>query len=180
MKRSLTKQQQNLVEMNHNLIYGFANRNNLNIDEYYDLLAIGLCKAAKIFDNNKSEFSTLAYYCMRNEVYQHWKHIKTKSYIPNEIVLSYDALNNTDNIENKNSFLEILTDKKLTEDIVINDLMENAIFNILSKKERIIVEFLVSGLNQIEISEKLGCTKQCISAIVCKIRKKCARYLNKY
>ena len=39
MNNQLTKEQQELVEKNHNLIYGFANKNKLNIEEYYGILA---------------------------------------------------------------------------------------------------------------------------------------------
>lgn len=46
----LTKEQQELVEKNHQLIYGFANQNGVDPEETYDVLAIGLCKAALSFD----------------------------------------------------------------------------------------------------------------------------------
>ena len=37
MSEQLTKQQQQLAESNHKLIYKFANQKNLAIDEYYDI-----------------------------------------------------------------------------------------------------------------------------------------------
>ena len=42
----LTKEQKELVENNHKLIYYYIHKNGLSVDEYYDILAIGLCKAA--------------------------------------------------------------------------------------------------------------------------------------
>ena len=66
----LTLDQQRIVSENHNLIYSLANKKNINLDEYYDVLAIGLCKAAMIYNENKSKFSTLAFTCMLNE-YRH-------------------------------------------------------------------------------------------------------------
>ncbi len=68
MDDALSKDQQDLVSDNHNLIYSYANKMNLDINEYYDLLAIGLCKAAKMYDPNRGyAFSTYAYFVMRNE-----------------------------------------------------------------------------------------------------------------
>ena len=36
----------------------------LDVEEWYDIAAIGLCKAANTYNNDKSEFSTYAYKCM--------------------------------------------------------------------------------------------------------------------
>ena len=47
--KQLTPEQQKLVTDNHNLIYSLANAKNIDLDEYYDVLAIGLCKAAITF-----------------------------------------------------------------------------------------------------------------------------------
>ena len=41
----LTNDQRKLVEQNHNLIYAFLHTKNLNIEEWYDICAISLCKA---------------------------------------------------------------------------------------------------------------------------------------
>ena len=49
----LTKEQKELVENNHKLIYYYIHKNGLSLDEYYDILAIGLCKAALNFDESK-------------------------------------------------------------------------------------------------------------------------------
>ena len=57
-----------IVEENHNLIYAFLNKCHLPTNEYYDLAAIGLCKAAKTWDCDRQKFSTYAYTCMFNEV----------------------------------------------------------------------------------------------------------------
>lgn len=60
-------EQVRLVEENHNLIYGFLRKHNLNEDFYGDA-AIGLCKAAMNYDSSTgASFSTYAYKCMFNE-----------------------------------------------------------------------------------------------------------------
>lgn len=58
-----------LIIDNHNLIYGYAIENHLDIEEYYGILAIGLVKAAERFDASYgSSFSTFAHKVMKNEV----------------------------------------------------------------------------------------------------------------
>lgn len=50
----LTQQQQHLVEDNHKLIYFYLYRNSLSVDEFYDVAAIGLCKAAITYNGQQS------------------------------------------------------------------------------------------------------------------------------
>mgnify|MGYP001317500519 CR=1 FL=1 len=42
----ITDEASELVEENHNLIYSLLHKCHLNIEEWYDIAAIGLCKAA--------------------------------------------------------------------------------------------------------------------------------------
>lgn len=69
--KQLNKTQQKLVEDNHNLIYSFMHKNKLSfeaVEDWYGTCAVGLCKAALIFNPNRNiKFSVLAYTCMHNE-----------------------------------------------------------------------------------------------------------------
>ena len=69
MTPRLNDEQRKLVEDNHNLIYTFMRSHGLEIEEWYDVLAIALCKAAIGF-NGTSAFSTYAYKVMLNSVRQ--------------------------------------------------------------------------------------------------------------
>lgn len=72
MSQTLNSTQRKLVEDNHNLIYSFLNSRHLSLDaveDWYGTAAIGLCKAALIYDENQGvKFATFAYICMDNEV----------------------------------------------------------------------------------------------------------------
>lgn len=69
MKRALTREQQKLVEDNHNLIYFILRKMNLDDDEFYGIAAIGLCKAAMSYGtSNKVVFSTYAHHAMHAEI----------------------------------------------------------------------------------------------------------------
>ena len=48
----MTRESQRLVEDNHNLIYKFLRNHNLE-DDWYDVAAIGLCKAANNYNSDK-------------------------------------------------------------------------------------------------------------------------------
>lgn len=178
MNNQLTKEQQELVEKNHNLIYGFANKNKLNIEEYYGILAIGLCKAAKVYEENKNEFSTLAYNCMKNEIYKYWKHIKIKSAIPNEMILSYDAQIDTGGVEGEFSYLNAISDNYAINNTIENKIFEGDFLNQLSQNEKIVVKLLVKDLTYTEIAKRMGCTRQRVGQYVQKIRKKYIKFVD--
>lgn len=68
MSIQLNDEQRKLVEDNHNLIYQYLIDNKLPQDEYYDIAAIGLCKAALKYDTSKGAFSTYVYRAIQNNI----------------------------------------------------------------------------------------------------------------
>ena len=150
-----------IVEQNHNLIYSFAYKNNLDIDNYYGILATGLCMAAKIY-NNKNNFSTIAFRCMQNELYAYWRSLQKKSLIPNELMYSIDS--------DEKSFKEPFDSQpfsKLEYDIMIEELKD-----ILNDNEIEIVKMVVDGETQSEIAEKMNCKRQNVGYYIKQIKKK--------
>ena len=173
----LTVEQQVLVEQNHNLIYDFAKKRNLIIEEYYDILAIGICKAALIYDKDIGEFSTVAYKCMDTELGMHWRYLQSQKQIPDENIVSYDAPFTIDGDESPQvSYLDLISSKSNLcynlNDEIISDI--NYIFfeNLLTENEKLIVKYIADGLTQQQIANKLGCTQQNIFYNITKIRKK--------
>lgn len=176
---SLTNEQRELVEKNHNLIYGFASKKNLNIDDCYDILAIGLCCAAKIFDESKGKFSTVAYQCMQNELIKNWRYSQGKTKIPNNMILSYDASRVSEDFMENGSYVDVFVDNHDIDEILIAKAFKNTLFNLLNEKDRQIAEFVIQGMIYDEIATKLNCSKQMVGYRVQRIRKTCADYLNK-
>lgn len=80
-ERMLTKEERKLVENNHDLIYMMADCLELDVDEYYGLLAIGLCHAAQKYKTRKRayEFTEFAKIVMIRELlsYQYERVMKT-------------------------------------------------------------------------------------------------------
>lgn len=109
----LTLDQQRIVSENHNLIYSLANKKNINLDEYYDVLAIGLCKAAIAFDDTKGKFSTLAYTVMLNEYKQELRKQQNERAIPQDKLLSFDVPIQTDQDNQFASFADVIPDENV-------------------------------------------------------------------
>ena len=57
MSSKLTAKESVLVEENHNLIYWYIHKRNLNVDDYYDLLA-NYVRVHKKYDPARGQFST--------------------------------------------------------------------------------------------------------------------------
>lgn len=80
-ERMLTKEEREIVEDNHDLIYMVADCMELDIDDYYGLLAIALCHAAQKYKKRKRayDFTDYAKIIMMRELlsYQYERVIKT-------------------------------------------------------------------------------------------------------
>lgn len=163
----LTKQQQDLVVRNHNMIYDFAYKRNLNYEEYYGILAIGLCYASQVFDSSKGKFATIAYKCMENELINYWLRNNRKYCIPENAIIPIDTTKDTDDI-----YLVNLKDDYCLCDDVLSQIELNSFLSILSCKEKMVMQYLLSGMKQNEIALKMDCTKQNINSIVKRIREK--------
>lgn len=76
-KRKLNEEEKKIVEDNLKLIYSFCYSKGLDVDEYYDILAIELCKCAMVWDG-KRKISMIAYKAFKNAVYGHWRYNTAK------------------------------------------------------------------------------------------------------
>lgn len=173
MEEPLTDAQRETAGQNHNLIYTFAHKKNISTDEYYDILAIGLCKAAKGYVKGKYKFSTYAFVCMNNELNSYWRSVNKKSSVPSNAVLSYDTQSDDDVNGFVNNFVECSTYDELLCDMSFNEFM-----NTLDSNEKFIIECLMKGMTQKEISDKMDCTRQNISNHMSKLYKKAVKFLS--
>ncbi len=171
MDEPLSKDQQNLVSNNHKLIYSFANKMGLDIEEYYGLLAIGLCKAAKTYNPNRGyAFSTYAYITMRNECYMYWRHLKRDNQIPEELIFSYntplsDEEDGKDYVERINDIFG--TYQLNTIGVEVKEFLES-----LTKKEKQIIFEKMHGYTQKEIAMHIGKSQTMVCRMVNRIKEK--------
>ena len=175
----MTDEQRKMVEQNHNLIYDFLYKQNLDTEEYYDIAAIGLCEAAIKYDSKRSKFSTFAYRCMKSEVNHYHAYNTRKRRIPADHIYSYDILLN-DNEEECDSYIDKLFESDFNTYEIVEISISFANFSSeLNDREKFIIKCFESGLNQTETAKEIGVTQQSVSQSVKKIRNKWNKFKNK-
>lgn len=149
----LTDNQRAIVSENHSLIYWYANSvRHLDLDDWYDLLAIELCLTVQKFDADKG--SSLAnYFKVRcdNLVAKEWAKTKLKK----------NAHNGHVELEDYKHHITDEVDVDFNMDI--QNLFEGEFGEILKLKSK--------GYTQVEIADILGVTQSYISKVLSKLRK---------
>lgn len=166
----LNDEQKKLVEENHSLIYWFASKNSVPVEEYYDTLAIALCKAARDYDSNIGSFSTCAFAYMRNELFMKYRDENLlKKNIPKEDIIHFD----NDNIW---EYSNLLPSSELVENEVLDkeyyDEIVQQICDLLNDRDTEIFKYLLEGLTMRDIAKKIGLSYQRIHQIIKTIREK--------
>lgn len=154
---------------NHKLIYQFAHDNHVNLNEYYDILAIGLIKAVDTYNNNKGfKFSTYAYSVMKNEYLMELR--KSKK----------DCLNYSLSLENlvvdDIPFIELIHDDLDIRDNCTIDF--EAFLDSLEEDEKKVIYYLTQQCNQKQIGKKLNLSQSYISRKIIKIKQKFKEIIN--
>ena len=168
----LTAEQSKRVADNHSLIFSFCSKYGLDIDEYYDVLALALCKASQTYNPDVSAFSTYAYSTMKLEVWREYRKQKLyKSAIPEYKITSADKLVG---IEEDTPLIYLIPSKDEPFEIVIEtEMFFEKMKNILSKKEKEVVELRVcKDYTFKEIAKTLNVSKQNVQQTFERAKKK--------
>ena len=145
----------------------------LDVEEWYDLAAIGLCKAANTYNNNKSGFSTYAYKCMFTTVMMEKRKENAMRTIPQNQIFYYESQVGEESKDNDTStFLNYIPSKQDIENETISALSLENIENELAGNKRKVFLLLREGYAQCEISEIIGISKQRVSKIKQEIAEK--------
>lgn len=169
----MTEQQRKLVEDNHNLIYSFLHRNHLSIEDYYDVAAIGLCKAAICFDSDKGySFSTYAYSAMLSQVLIEKRKGTQAKTIPSDKVIYYESeIRNNDG--DTSSFINFIPSKENIYDDAIANIIFEEYKSQLKDRDKMILDLIKNGYKQIEVAKIVGCSQTNVS----RVTKKFSSYL---
>lgn len=165
----MTKEQQKLVEENHNLIYSFLSKHHLSIEEHYDLAAIGLCKAGKTYNEGMSNFSTYAYKCMFNAVMCEIRKYKYQKTIPDSMVVYYQAETQND-AGDITAFLDFIPSNDNVEDSILSEVMFDEYAKTLKDRDKKIFSLLREGYTQKEIGKIVGCSQTQVSRVGKRLR----------
>jgi RNA polymerase sigma factor (sigma-70 family) len=145
----LTEEQANKVSENHNLIYWIINLKNLDIDEWYDLLALELCYTIMKHDADRGSLSN--YYKMRAEGMISKEYRKQQSQKRAHTDIQY--------IENLHS---IPDPTRFEQELEVNEWIDIKDSTILRMKH--------DGYSQVEIAETMGVSQSYISKLLKKLR----------
>lgn len=167
---TLNDEQRKRVEDNHALIMWYVKRRNLDFDDWYDILALALCKAAFYYDENKGmTFSSFATKCMDGAVYieLRWRERRIESA---ETVLSLD-FEYCDEDGECYDLNELIPDVgNDTEEYVISKIVADNINKRLDDRSKYIIGMLLAGKNQATIARKLGISRQRCSVLVDRLK----------
>lgn len=137
--KQLTDEERKIVEDNHNLIYGVAKKFHLDVDEWYGILAIELCKAVQHHDPARGKLSTYYY-------------IRAGSTILNEISKSKTQKRQHEGMENLEYLENVETENTLDEGDILVSSLEDWFSN---EEYGEILKYKLQGYTQKDIGEKL-------------------------
>lgn len=187
METTLSIDRKKLAEENHKLIYWFCWKNHLDIEEWYDIIAIGYMKGINSYDETKGvELSTYLSKIMKNEYLMVLRLKQAKSRIPEAEIFSLEfefGIGNGSNKEkNDANMYDIISDKNsdFEERICLKIDLEKALKNIKIKdRYRRIYGLRIKGYTYIEIAEIEKCSRARIHTICKNVNEKLKIYLTK-
>jgi len=161
----LTQKEKELVEENYGLIFSFLKKYNYSQEDWYDIAAIGLCKAAHSFNPEKGyKFSTYAYKIMRNAIAYELRSTYAEKYIPEEAIVSYDNLIFSSD-EEESTYLDILPDSYNLEEEAICLSEYNLFFNQLPERNKQLLSLSEEGYTLSEIATLFQCSFQRVAQL---------------
>lgn len=153
----LTEEQSKIVEENEKLIYGYAHYKGLDLEEWYGLLAIELCRAVMTHDPTQSKLTTYYYSCCDNLVRQEWR---------DSLAIKRTHAGMYPLIEEVNSVGIGINNDSVNEKMIFNEFLRE----IDDFQDRKIIKLRWEGYNQEEISEFVGISQPQISRILARIK----------
>lgn len=146
----LNEQQRKLVEDNHSLIYGYAHSRDIDLEEWYGILAIELCEAVKLYDSSKGSLSTIFY-------------IKADNRMANEYRKNETAKRSNEG--------EIPFDENSEHLVGVNVEFDGLDLSWVEPNVQEIIKMRIDGYTQSEIADKVGLTQSYISKLLGEFRK---------
>lgn len=162
----MTKEQEQLVTDNYKLIYFFLNKWGKTIEDYYDICAIGLCKAAITYDSSKDvKFATYAGVCIENEIKIELRNMKKYSAPMYSLDMTF---NNTSDGAGEIAFVENLT----TGLSAYDEILPYQLDKVLNAREYKLVALILQDYTQVEIGNIIGISQAQVSKMFSKIKQK--------
>lgn len=175
MIKKLTPEQSQLAADNHNLIYWFMQKHNLD-EEWYDVLAIGLVNAAATYKGTAA-FSTYAICCMKNEWLRELKLVNRRI---DTLSLDFEYFHSDgDGYSIADSYVG-------EEDFTAKYEEENSVFNLVSffeskctsKAQLDALHMMIKGVPMHDAAKKIGISHQRMYQIRDKFKREYLKLFN--
>lgn len=171
----LSERQKDFTTQNHNLIYSFLEKYNLDTDEFYDLAAIGLCKASANFDSSKGiKFSVYAYRIMLNEILLELRKKRSTYRVPEYLIQSYEEVLKD---ETGLTMQDCIPNSSNTEAEALIKIELELIRCKLNNKELQVMNLIMDGYTQRQIGQMLNISQSYVSRIYKDIKLKYNKFL---
>lgn len=157
----LTEAQRRLVADNHNLIYGFAHKRRLSVDDWYDILAATLCRAAQSYDPARGAFSTWFYNLAGFAVQKEFARLSRDPCGRRPVSLEMLAAHEQEPAYTEPGFAEVEAEERCER-----------VRERIGVVDRAIMDALAAGMQQAEIARIMGVSRAAISRRVKRIRRK--------
>lgn len=162
----LTDEQRKLVEDNHNLIYKVLYDKHLDIDEWYGVAALALCKAAMLFDPDKKiQFSTYACAAIWNNICNQYALSIADRQIPKDKIYSLDCEYGTG--EEAYTIKDYYADDySFEDDILTRERFAKGLNRFKNPRDRSIVVMASEGYTYEKIGHAYGISRERVRQII--------------
>lgn len=177
----LNDDQKRIVEENHNLIYKFAQNYHLDLEQYYDVLAIGLCRAAFHYKGNTEyQFSTYAFKVMKNEYLNTYRsQYGCKRNEGDKYLVSYNDQKFSKSVEGECEMLDFLgsSDEDMIDDVLTSVIEDDLVSRFDKKNHKQMVRLLLNGHSQLEVAKIMDVSHTMVYHIRKKLQNICRNEL---
>lgn len=173
----LTPEQRKLAEKHHNFIFYFMKRKGLDQEEFYDILAIALCKAVRTYDPSEYAFATYCYRCFENALRMYIRDNKRRvQSAPFSAFEIHDDSGDIDNVIEETVSCEkaIQTFDELETYMAMEGFVSH-----IPEKLRQVLDLHLKEYTQQQIAEILGTSQSQVSRMLAKIRILYKKYIDR-
>lgn len=160
---------QELATQNHKLIYFILYKYNLPIEEWYDIAAIGLVKAANTYNPEKGfAFSTYAFHCIINSINLEKRNNRAFLRKSNQNLIYLDTPIPNSNSINSSTIGETIEDvriKNFEEESILMNIVKEVLKECNERNKQIIIYYL-QGYSQKEISGIFKMSQPSVSRVI--------------
>lgn len=173
----LTPEQRKLAEKHHNLIFYFMKRKRLDQEEFYDILAIALCKAARLYDPSEYTFATYCYRCFENALRMHIRDNKRR--VQSTPFSAFEIHNDSDDIDNVIEETAECEEALQSFDELETRMALEGFVSRIPENLRQVLELHLKEYTQQQIAEILGITQPQVSRRLARIRMLYKKYIDR-